>query len=106
MSVADTIAVGEYAVAFLALVVFVVAYISTSHGRALRTPEGRHLLLFRGSLAMWMVLGVVHNLVGPYPGREWVRDGVIGVFMLAALGGDRLMLRAQWRARRRTPPAA
>lgn len=94
------IAVGEYGVAFLALTFFVVAYIGSTRGRALRTPEGRHMLHFWGSLAVWMVLGVVNNVVGEYPGRDWIRNAVIGSFMLAALGGVRLMVRAQLASRR------
>jgi hypothetical protein len=104
VSIADIIAVAEYAVAFLALTFFVIGYISSTRGRALRTAEGRHMLHFRGSLALWMVLGVVNNLAGDYPGRDWVRNAVIGWFMLAALGGDLLMVRAQL-ARRRLPTA-
>lgn len=95
MNIADMIAVGEYAIAFLALVVFVVGYVASTRGRALRTPEGRHMLHFRGSLALWMALGVVNNLAGDYPGRDWIRNAIIGSFMLAALGGDLLMIRAQ-----------
>lgn len=94
------VAVGEYAIAFLALAFFVVGYIASSRGRALRTPEGRHLVHFQGSLAVWMAVGVVHNVVGDYPGRDWVRNAVIGWFMLAAIGGSLLMVRAQRRRRR------
>lgn len=100
MGIADWVAVVEYAAAFLALVVFVVAYLASSRGRALRTAEGRHLLHFRGSLAAWMLISVLRGLAGPYPGNTWVRDAVMLWFMLAAFGGDWLMLRAQLRTRR------
>lgn len=101
MSVADKIAVGLYGVAFLALAFFVIVYIASSRGRALRTPEGRHMVHFRGSLVVWMALGVVNNLVGDYPGRDWIRDAVVASFMLAAIDGGRIMMRAQRRNRRR-----
>lgn len=100
MGISDWVAVAEYGIAFLALVTFVAGYLASSHGRALRTREGRHLLHFRASLALWMALGVVNNIVGDYPARDWVRNLVIGWFVFAALGGNVLMFRAQAANRR------
>lgn len=100
VSIADWAVAAEFFVALLALIFFVVGYIASTRGRALKTPEGRHLITFRSSLAVFMGMGVVHSLVGPYPGRDAVRVIVVGAFALAALGGDILMTRAQLRRRR------
>lgn len=101
MNTPDIIAVVAYTVAFVALVVFVVGYLVTSRGRALRTPEGRHMLHFRGSLALFMLNGAIYNAFGSYPGRAWVRTAIVIWFMASAIGGDWLMLRAQRQARRK-----
>lgn len=100
VSAADWVVAGEFFVALLALIVFVVGYIASSRGRALRTPEGRHMVTFRGSLAVFMAMGIVHNLIGPYPGQGVVRIVVVGVFTLTTIWGDALMARAQLRLRR------
>lgn len=99
VSVADWVVAVEFMVALLALIYFVIGYIASSAGRALKTPEGRHLVNFRGSLAVFMAMGAVHNLVDDYPGRDAVRIIVIGWFVVATLQGNLLMTRAQWRLR-------
>lgn len=96
---------GEFAVALVALIYFVIGYVASSRGRALRSPEGRHMLNFRGSLAVFMAMGLVHNLVADYALRDAVRVAVIGWFAYAAVAGDVQMTRAQ-RERRRVRDAA
>lgn len=100
VSVVDWVVVVEFLVALIALIFFVIGYVASSRGRALRTPEGRHMVVFRSSLAVFMLMGMVHNLVIRYPGRDVVRVAVVGVFALAAIQGAVLMLRAQARVRR------
>jgi hypothetical protein len=101
VSVADWIVIGEFIAALAALVAFVLFYTLSSHGRALRSPEGRHLLNFRLALIAWMVMGIIHNLIETYPARDIVRVVVIGWFACAAAQGTFLVIRAQ-QARRRT----
>lgn len=100
VSAADWIVIGEFAVALVSLLAFVLFYVVSSHGRAFRSPEGRHLLNFRAALIAWMVMGIVHNLVLTYPGRDAVRVVVIGWAALAAVEGTYLMVRAQLARRR------
>ena len=106
VSFASWVVIGEFVVAFVALVVFVLFYTLSSHGRALKSPEGRHMINFRSSLAAWMVMGVVHNLVPDYPGRDLVRVLVIGWAAVAASEGTYLVIRAQRDRRRRSREAA
>lgn len=101
VSAVDWVVATEFFVALLALIHFVIGYIVSSRGRALRTPEGRHLVSFRGSLAIFMAMGAVHNLIDPYPGRDAVRVTVIGLFALTAIWGNVLMMRAQHARRTR-----
>jgi hypothetical protein len=105
VGIADWVVAGEFFVALLALIYFVVGYIASSRGRAFRSPEGRHLLSFRGSLAVFMAIGVINNLSHDYPGRDALRIVVIGWFALSAIQGVTLMTRAQ-NARRRARQAA
>jgi hypothetical protein len=78
VTIADWIVAGEFFVGLLALVYFVVGYIASSRGRALRSPEGLHMVSFRGSLALFMALGAINNLVEDYPGRDTLRVVIIG----------------------------
>lgn len=100
VGITDWVVAGEYFVALLALIYFVVGYIASSRGRAFRSPEGRHLLSFRGSLAVFMAIGVINNLSQAYPGRDALRVVVIGWFALSALQGVVLMTRTQNAKRR------
>ena len=97
VSTADIVVVVEFLIALFALVFFVVGYVASSRGRALRTPEGRHMVFFRGTLVVFMAMGVGHNLVPTYPGRDLVRMSVVGLFALAAIQGGVLLVRAQRR---------
>lgn len=103
VSVVDAVVVVEFFVALLALIFFVVGYVASSRGRALRTAEGRHMVMFRGSLVVFMGMGIAHNLVPDYAGRDAVRVAVVGLFALAAIQGGVLLIRAQ---RRRVRTAA
>ena len=100
MSAADWVIVAEFFVFLAALVVFVLFYVVSSRGRALRSPEGRHMLSFRGALIAWAVMGIVHNLVTHYPGRDAVRIAVLAWVAFAGLEGTYLMIRAQLARRR------
>lgn len=100
VNAADWIVIGEFALAMVALVVFVLFYAVSSHGQAVRSPEGRHLLNFRAALIVWMAMGIVHNLITAYPGRDAVRIAVIGWAAFAAVEGTYLMVRAQLARRR------
>jgi len=106
VSVVDWVVVVEFVIALLALIFFVVGYVASSHGRALRTPEGRHMVFFRGSLVAFMAMGIAHNLVADYPGRDVIRVGIVGVFALASIQGGVLMFRAQRRVRREARAAS
>ena len=100
LSAADYVVIGEFAVALLGLFYFVIRYAISTEGEWSNSPEGRHLMFFRGSLAAFMVMAIVHSIWRDYPGRDAVRVVVVGTFALAVLHGDMLMERAQ-RARRR-----
>jgi hypothetical protein len=100
LSFADWIVVGEFGVALFGLVYFCVRYAISTGGDWRRTAEGRHLMLFRGSLALFMLMGVANNVWPAYPGRDAIRVLIIGVFALAVVHGDALLERAQ-AARRR-----
>lgn len=100
MSAADWVVIAEFILFLVSLVAFVLFYVVSSHGRAFRSPEGRHLLNFRASLIAWAVMGIVHNLITAYPGRDLVRVAVIGWTALAAIEGTWLMIRAQLARRR------
>lgn len=95
MKIADWIVVGEFLLALASLIVFTVGYISSTRGQALRSPEGRDMLNFRGSLATFMIMAIVHAFIHEYPGRDLVRILVIGWFALAAVQGSLLLYRAQ-----------
>lgn len=100
VSAADWVVVAEFALFLAALLAFVLFYAVSSRGRAFRSPEGRHLLNFRAALIAWAVMGIAHNLIAEYPGRDLVRVAVIGWATLAALEGTYLMVRAQLAKRR------
>lgn len=95
VNVADWLVVAEFSVALLGLIVFVVGYVGSSHGQWARSPEGRHLVNFRSSLAVFMTMAIANNLWPNYPGRDVLRVLVIGWFAGAVLQGTALMLRAQ-----------
>lgn len=99
VGVADWIVVGEFAIAVGGLVAFVGGYVASSRGGWRFTAEGRHMVNFRGSLAVFMLMGLLHNLFQSYPGRDAVRVAVIGWFALAVLQGCHLLYRAQRRRR-------
>lgn len=101
MSAADWVVIAEFVLFLVALVAFVLFYVVSSHGRAFRSPEGRHLLNFRAALIAWAAMGITHNLILAYPGRDAVRVFVVGWVAFAAVEGTYLMVRAQL-ARRRT----
>jgi hypothetical protein len=101
LSAADLIVIVEFFVALLGLLYFVIRYAVSTEGGWRRTAEGRHLMFFRGSLAAWALMGVVHNLVPDYPGKDAVRVTVVGLFALATVHGDALLERAQAARRRR-----
>lgn len=100
LTAADWIVIGEFLVALFGLVYFVIRFAVSTEGHWRRTPAGRHLMFFRGSLAAFMTMGVVNNFWLDYPGRDGVRVVVIGVFMLATLHGDLLLEREQATRRR------
>lgn len=106
LNVADYIVVGEFATALLGLVYFCVRYAISTGGDWLRTAEGRHLMFFRGSLAVFMAMGAANSLIPDYRGRDAVRVIVVGVFALATIHGDALLERAQAARRRRMRRAA
>ena len=95
MTLADWVVAGMAAVAFGGLVYFVVRYAVSTEGDWRKTAAGRHLMFFRGSLAVFMAMVAVHNFVEDYPGRDAVRIVVVGAFALATLQGDRLLESAQ-----------
>jgi hypothetical protein len=99
VNAADWIVVGEFAIAVSGLVAFVGGYVASSRGGWRYTPEGRHMVNFRGSLAVFMLMALVHNLFPSYPGLDAVRIVVIGWFALAVLQGCALLYRAQSRRR-------
>jgi hypothetical protein len=99
--IADLIVVGEFLVFLAALALFVVYYVVSSRGEWRRSPEGRHLVSFRSSLVLFGSMGVVHNLVPPYPGEDVVRCTVVGLTALCAVHGAVLVVRAQVANRRR-----
>jgi hypothetical protein len=101
LTTTDYIVVAEFLVALLGLIYFVVRYAATTEGEWRRSPEGRHLMFFRGSLAVFMLLAIANNIWTDYPGRDPVRIAVIGTFALAVVHGDRLMEQAQSARRRR-----
>lgn len=100
VSAADWVVIAEFVFTLAALLAFVLFYTLSSHGRALHSPEGRHLLNFRAALIAWMIMGIVHNLVTDYAGRDAVRIAVIGWTAFAAAEGTYLMVRAQLARRR------
>lgn len=106
MNAADWIVVVEFLLALAALIVFTIGYISSSHGQALRSPEGRHMINFRGSLAIFMIMAIVHAFIPAYPGRDVVRVVIIGWFAVAAVQGSILMARAQLARRRQKSVAS
>lgn len=95
MSKADWIVAAESAVAFGGLVYFCVRYAVSTEGDWRKTPAGRHLMFFRGSLALFMAMVAAHNFLPAYFGRDAVRVLVVGAFTLATLQGDRLLEVAQ-----------
>jgi hypothetical protein len=95
MNTADWIVAGESAVAFSGLVYFCIRYAVSTEGDWRKTPAGRHLMFFRGSLALFMAMVAAHNFLPDYPGRDAVRVLVVGGFLLATLQGDRLLEQAQ-----------
>lgn len=99
MTFADWVVASLAAVAFLGLVYFVVRYAVSTEGDWRRTAAGRHMMFFRGSLAVFMAMAAVHGFVPDYPGRDIVRIVVVASFALAALQGD-LLLETSQRARR------
>jgi hypothetical protein len=101
LDTADYVVIGEFCIALLGLLYFVVRYAVSTGGDWLRTAEGRHLMFFRGSLAAWAILGVINNFWLAYPGRDAVRIVIVGLFSLATLHGDALLERAQAARRRR-----
>ncbi len=95
MTAVDWVVVVEFLVALLGLIYFVVRYAVSTEGDWRRSAAGRHLMFFRGSLAVFMGMGALHNLVDDYHGKDAVRVIVIGAFALATLQGDRLLEQAQ-----------
>ena len=100
MSAADWVVISEFVLFMASLVAFVLFYVVSSRGRALRSPEGRHMISFRGALIAWAVMGIFHNLVTNYPGRDAVRIAVLAWVAFAGLEGTYLMIRAQLARRR------
>jgi hypothetical protein len=100
VSAADWVVIAEFILFLVALVAFVLFYVVSSHGRAFRSPEGRHLLNFRAALIAWAAMGITHNLVPAYVGRDVVRIAILGWVAFAAVEGTYLMVRAQLARRR------
>lgn len=101
VSAADWIVAGEFLVFLLGLTAFVVYYTVSSRGEWRRSAEGRHMVLFSASLVAFGVMGIVHNLVEAYPGRDVVRVAVVGSAALGGLHRAVLVVRAQRENRRR-----
>lgn len=95
VNVADWLVVAEFAVALLGLIAFVVGYVGSSHGQWARSPEGRHLVNFRSSLAVFMIMAIINSLWHSYPGRDLVRVAIVGWFASAVVQGTWLLYRAQ-----------
>ena len=106
MSFADWWVVGAFLVALCSLITFVVFYLVSSHGQALRSAEGRHLVSFRTSLAAFMVMAIVHSFLREYDGRDVVRIVITSSFALAGVQGAVLVVRAQLARRRSARNAA
>jgi hypothetical protein len=95
LNVADYVVIGEFGIAFFALLTWVVTYAVLTRGNWRRTPEGRHLMAFRSSLVAFMAMGALNNVVLHYPGRDFVRIAVIGAFALSVMDGLRVLVLAQ-----------
>lgn len=95
LGVADWIVIAGFFTALLGLIAWVVFYAVWTHGDWRRTREGRHLMTFRSTLAVFMAMGVVNNLVTSYPGRDIVRSIVVTSFALAVIQGFRTLVLAQ-----------
>jgi hypothetical protein len=95
LDVADWIVIVEFAVAFFGLLYFVIRYALSTESDWRKSAAGRHMMLFRSSLCAFMAMGAAHNFLTEYPGRDFVRITVIGVFAASVIQGDRLLTRAQ-----------
>lgn len=95
MNTADWLVAALSAGGFFGLVYFCVRYAITTEGDWRKSPAGRHLMFFRASLALFMLMVAVHNFVLDYPGRDAVRVLVVGAFFVATMQGDRLLERTQ-----------
>lgn len=91
MTAPDWVVASFAATGFVGLVYFCVRYAVSTEGDWIKTAAGRHLMFFRGSLALFMAMVAVHNFVPAYPGRDAVRILVVGAFALATVQGDRLL---------------
>lgn len=95
LDVADWIVVGAFFVALLGLIAWVISYAVWTHGDWRHSREGRHLMTFRSTLAVFMAMGVTNSIWTSYPGRDIVRSIVVPAFALAVLQGFRTLYLAQ-----------
>lgn len=95
LDAADYVVIGAFFIAFFALLAWVVIYAVTTRGDWRLTREGRHLMAFRGSLVLFMAMGVVNGLWTSYPCRDIVRVAVVSMFAVSVLDGVRVLILAQ-----------
>lgn len=100
LDMADWVVIGSFIIAFFGLFAWVILYAVSTRGDWRLTREGRHLMVFRGSLVLFMAMAVVNNVWHTYPGRDEVRVSVVALFACSVLDGLRVLRLAQ-RARHR-----
>lgn len=101
LDAADYVVISAFGIAFIGLVLWVVTYAVSTRGDWRRTPEGRHLMAFRGSLVLFMAMGVINSIWSHYPGRDLARVTVVPLFALSVLDGLRILRAAQLEGRAR-----
>lgn len=95
LSPADYLVIGSFAIAFFGLLAWVIGYAVSTRGHWVRTREGRHLMMFRSSLVVFMGIGVINNIFGNYPGRDPIRVIVVSLFAFSVIDGLRTLIIAQ-----------
>lgn len=95
LDLADYLVIGAFVIALVGLVSWVVTYAVTTRGDWRLTREGRHLMAFRTSLALFMAMGIANNVWLSYPGRDLIRVTIVSLFAVSVLDGLRVLLIAQ-----------
>lgn len=95
LDIADYVVIGAFGIAFFGLLAWVFTYAWSTRGDWRLTREGRHMMVFRTSLVLFMAMGVANNIWLNYPGRDVVRCIVVPLFACSVVDGVRVLVLAQ-----------